>query len=545
MTNNRMRQSTLVIAIFCLTTGFQATFGAIENVWKDVFEQSKNKVVQIFSQGKHFDLMRPYIKKPLGESSGSGFLLSKDGDIYTNFHVIAGSSPIQVTFPFLERERFEVDFVGAFPDFDLAHIRLKPTELERLKVMLVQSKDKGACVPTELSYFSLGDSDTLKEQDKVLVLGYPLGLEKIDGVQGTMRSETRAGNALVFMIDVSITNGNSGGPVLNQAGEVVGITVSMLHGGEGLKHIIPINRLKLFIDELENGNILQDAFWGFLVVPTTAVTVQYLKSPLDGGVNIIAVDKGSLFYDIGIQPRDILYAINGIVLDRFGQVIMPGRTNKVSFVDLLAAIKNGTSVEFTLYRDGQQMIVSVEKKPTQRFGIDRCFYPFAKIPDYDVFGGMVFVELTFDHLIKLDNFIKGDSTAAKLLSPYRLAAEKLFEPRLMITATFPETEVGKANLFGGDCIVSKINGIPVQTIAQFRDAVLNAENPQYLVVETEGGSMVALDMRTVCMQEPYLAANNNYPISPLYKALLEKYATPVERDQAAALLQNLQVCAAA
>lgn len=489
--------------------------------WSDVFEHANDKVVQIFPSGNAFNWSQPFKQGDEHKGgSGSGFVTTASGDIYTNFHVIAESDVLEIQHPLVWKEKFDVEFVGGYPEYDLAHLRIKPAELERLKALLPDGK---------LNYFELADSDNVVQGQEIMLVGYPLGEEhvkpSVGPISGRVPSTYFGGEC--FTTTAPSNPGNSGGPALNQEGKVIGIAVGVISGADGINYLIPINRLKVVMDELENGAVLEKNFWGFAIEYTTPSTFVYLGNPVDAGAYITRVDQGSLAEQAGIKKGDVLASINGYKVDRFGDMSVPWSASKVFNADFVARIKNGQTVTFGIYRAGELVQCPIVKSQQSPLRIKKYYLPFQQEPSCDVFGGIVFTELTLNHVDELlatvAYFLKqGDFGAIGMLKDVMpiFNNDNRHKPRLIITHKFPETDVAKNHVFGlHDCLLKTVNDIPVYTIQDLQQAVLAKADTGYMVLETEKGTKVALPLQDILAQEASLSKKYRYPLSSLVQEL--------------------------
>ncbi len=267
-------------------------------------------------------------------SSGFGFILSGDGYILTNYHVVKDASTVEVTT--YGGDVFQAAVVGGDADYDIAVLKVSASGLQSA---------------------SLGDSDTLNVGDHVLAIGNPLGELTFSLSGGMVSSVNRAVNISgtpfhVIQTDASINPGNSGGPLLNSAGEVVGIVSAKYssRGGqtvEGLGFAIPINDVRAMVqDIIDNGYVTNKPYLG-----VTAGTVNAQMSQQAGlvpGVYLYAVETGGPAAAAGLQAGDIITQIDG--------------TDIQSMTDFTAVKKTfsaGDTSQFTVTRAGQTKMVSV------------------------------------------------------------------------------------------------------------------------------------------------------------------------------------------
>ncbi|MFA5306123.1 MAG: trypsin-like peptidase domain-containing protein [Candidatus Babeliales bacterium] len=493
--------------------------------WDNIFEHTKNSVVQIFALGTHFNWEVPFQAGDRFEHRGGGVIVSPQGDIYTNFHVIDEADVIYIQHPLLE-EKFAVDFLGASPSCDLAHLRIKSEDFQKLTTMLSIK---------QLEFLTLGDSDRMKQGNEIMLIGYPLGDEEIKLSLGTISGQTQSAvGGECFTIDASTYPGNSGGPVLNNNGEVIGFAVAVAENNgravENIGHVIPVNRLKTIAQELKDGIILRSSYWGLHFAPTTAETLMYVGSKDGSGIYVSDVQPGSLAEKAGIKTGDIIIKVNGFKVNRFGNITVPWTDYRISFTDLLARIRNGDRVEFTVRRKEKIFNCSVEKCTPTETSVRSYHLPFEEKPPYDVFGGMVFMEMTKNHIAQFLSSMYGlftlipsseDKTQTHWAEQLKFAvSDAASRPHVIITHVFPETELGKSSMFGPfDCIIEKVNTIKVRTLEELRNAICKGASTGYILIETRYGTKVVLPLAKILAQEKELADKYGYQLSSLIEQI--------------------------
>ena len=273
-------------------------------------------------------------------SSGSGFIVTEDGYILTNNHVVEGATKLQVTLD--TGEKFEAEVIGTDPMIDLG---------------LIKIDTKGKRLPT----VPLGDSDSLKVGQWVMAVGNPLSLERtvtVGVVSGKKRqvqvSETVVPALANFIqTDAAINFGNSGGPLLDGQGRVVGINTAIFRGelAEGIGFAIPINEARKAAEELRSGGSVKRGFLG-ISMNTSAIgskAQEYYHLPDRNGVIVSKITPGGPAEDAGLQKNDIIRKIDG----------EPVKDNQ----DLLAKIaarKPGETVKLEVLRGGRTERVDVK-----------------------------------------------------------------------------------------------------------------------------------------------------------------------------------------
>lgn len=270
-------------------------------------------------------------------SAGSGFVISDNGYIVTNYHVIDGAESITVTF--YDGSEYEASYVGGEESNDVAVLKIDATGLTPVV---------------------LGDSDLLSVGDEVSTIGNALGtlsFSQTSGhVSGLARSVTYSDGTIINMLqtDCTINSGNSGGPLFNQYGQVVGITSAKYSGSssssgaaiENIGFAIPINDVKSIITEImEHGYVTRPSM-GITVATVTQEFSQYFNWPLGAYVN--SVEEGSCAETAGLQQGDIITAL--------------GDTEVTTANELIAA-KNtyspGDTAELTVYRAGETLTLTI------------------------------------------------------------------------------------------------------------------------------------------------------------------------------------------
>lgn len=270
--------------------------------------------------------------------SGTGFVLSEDGYILTNYHVVeqADKSKQPVTVTMFDGSSYEAAIVGAEEANDVAVLKIDAAGL---------------------SPAAIGDSDQLRVGDEIYPVGNPLGTLDFSMSTGHISALHReiatksSGDAMaMFQIDAAVNSGNSGGPVYNGRGEVVGIVTAKYQdtGVEGIGFAIPINdAVSIAEDLITKGYVTGKAYMGVrLDNRYNSMYSQYYGMPI--GAYVASVDEGSCAEKAGLQTGDIITRL--------------GDNEITGYEDLRLAVKNfsaGDTTELELYRAGESMTVSI------------------------------------------------------------------------------------------------------------------------------------------------------------------------------------------
>lgn len=287
------------------------------------------------------------------QSAGTGFIISKDGYVVTNRHVVPkGAKSVSVTLSD-GTELTDVKVVGRTNESD-------PLDIAFLKIGDAKGK--------ELSVAKLGDSSQMKVGDMVIAIGNALGQFQNTVTSGILSGYGRnveangAGNSTeslqnLFQTDAAINQGNSGGPLVNANGEVIGINTAVAGDAENIGFAIPINDVKGLVNSVLEKGKLQRAYLGVrYVMLTDDLAYQYnldtkrgayiVPSTSGSGVSII---EGSPADKAGLQEKDIITKINDQTLDE-----------NHSLVSELGKYSVGDTITLTFVRDGQEQTVQVK-----------------------------------------------------------------------------------------------------------------------------------------------------------------------------------------
>jgi putative serine protease PepD len=274
-----------------------------------------------------------------GEAEGSGVIIDDAGHIVTNNHVVSGAQDDKVQVTLTDGRIFTADVVGTDATTDLAVVKIEDA-------------------PDDLSPAALGDSSDVAVGDPVMAVGNPLGLANtvttgivsaLDRPVSTSESgsETVVTNAI--QIDAAVNPGNSGGPLFDAQGRVVGITASLAttssqSGSIGLGFAIPVNLATMISSQLIADGTAEHAFLGLGLADGTATADGVTRA----GALVKTVSTGSPAADAGIQTKDTIVAIDGKAV-----------AGAESLTGYVRAHASGDQVTLTLVRDGKSLEVDV------------------------------------------------------------------------------------------------------------------------------------------------------------------------------------------
>ncbi|MDF9409336.1 MAG: putative serine protease HtrA [Pelotomaculum sp. PtaB.Bin013] len=268
---------------------------------------------------------------------GSGFIVSSDGYILTNEHVINGADAIEVTLAGQDKA-YPARKVGSDKDLDLAVLKI----------------DAGAELPT----VPLGNSDSIRVGDWVIAIGNPYGLDHTVTV-GVISAKGRPMTVQdrqyknLLQTDASINPGNSGGPLLNLNGEVVGINTAINAQAQGIGFAIPSSTVKSVFDDLVNKGGVAHPWLGVYLQSVTNEIAQYYGLKDLSGALIAQVVEGGPAAKAGLQRGDVITGYNGSNV-----------SNPNNLIDLVNGTQVGSQVEINFVRQGnsKSVIATIEAK---------------------------------------------------------------------------------------------------------------------------------------------------------------------------------------
>lgn len=276
------------------------------------------------------------------EGAGTGIIVSKNGYILTNKHVIDGTSTVQVVLS--DGTTYEnVQVLGTDPLNDVAFLKI----------------DKVSNLPAA----ELGDSTSIRVGQKVVAIGNSLGQYQNTVTSGIISGTNRpisaqAGDSVenltdLIQTDAAINPGNSGGPLLNLSGQVIGINTAIVEDAQGIGFSIPINATKGILKGVLAGNGVQRAYLGINFIPITADAAEHYKLSVKKGAYVFAttgsaVVAGSPAEKAGIKDKDIITKVGGIEVGDKGGVS-----------SLVAEYAPGDTIKLTILRDGKSIELNV------------------------------------------------------------------------------------------------------------------------------------------------------------------------------------------
>jgi S1-C subfamily serine protease len=300
-----------------------------------------------------------------GTATGSGFVIDDEGHILTNNHVVEGASKVTVKLGDSEKT-YDAEVVGADPGTDIALLQVDaPAD--------------------EIHPLTLGKSSEAEVGDPVVAIGNPFGLDRTvtSGIVSALQRQIEAPNGFsishVIQTDAAINPGNSGGPLINAAGEVIGINAQIATGGGGNGNVgigfaIPIDTVRAEIEALKTKGEVEHAFIGITGGTVTPELAKAVNLPVDEGVIVQSVVKDGPADKAGIEAGGTSATIEGEEVRLGGDIITEIDGKKLKsmdeLVEIIQGLKPGDELELTIIRDGDEKSADVtlgtqpEKSPT-------------------------------------------------------------------------------------------------------------------------------------------------------------------------------------
>ncbi len=338
---------TLLLAVFATTVLMAAQAFAAPDSFVDVVKLTKDSVVHVMVEGTKTQAANPmfndeFFRRFFGQPDmgqerkyefnglGTGFIIDKSGFIITNNHVIEDAS--QITVKTSDNKEYKANVVGRDRLTDLALLKIDP---------------KGA----NLKVIALGNSDTVEIGEWVLAIGSPQGLEwtVTAGIISAKGRNLGAGPYDSFLqTDASINQGNSGGPLVNMKGEVVGINSMIFANSQGLGFAVPVNMLKSLLPQLKTG-VVRRGWLGITLQDLDPKLAESFGLKDSNGALVADVMKDQPAAKAGIKSGDIITAADGTVV-----------TNTKDIIQYVGSKQPNTTVRLTILRDGKTLNINVK-----------------------------------------------------------------------------------------------------------------------------------------------------------------------------------------
>ena len=414
-------------------------------------------IVRIHAYGRPVDVTKPFLVTDRVKGVGTGAFVSAPSPSSSNLfiltcsHCVDMADTVTVMLPFMGMNEYPSNVVSILPHLDLALVALDDTD---------------GSLRNQVEILPLGTSANLQLGQKLTAVGYPLAgtaLKASDGVYAGFQERLQH--------TVSISPGNSGGPLMNEQGQIVGVNNSGILSPEAsnVGFAVPIESYVMMKSELFRpahtgppapDRVIQMPVFGFEYAPITrsharAVGATTCLSHAEGGVQIITVIKGSPMGDAGVSKDDILVEFNGTPIDTIGELKVEWNYQKVRLQDVLARSVESREYPVRLWKASTQSCVEMRVRPRVFTpGAMRTLYPPYDSVPYVATVGLVIMPLVANH-----------ATSPVTMATYMCKnLNELSESRLIVSHVFNGTIAQiEGPLVAGDEL-SHVNNVEVKTL---------------------------------------------------------------------------------
>ena len=312
-------------------------------------------------------------------SSGSGFILTEDGYIVTNHHVVADADEGTVVVQFYSGEEYPAAIVGTDSMNDIALLKIEAEGLQTVTV---------------------GDSDEVEVGETVEAIGNPLGdltFTMTAGYISALDREIDTDGTVINMLqtDAAINSGNSGGPLFDMNGNIIGVTTAKVSGTtetgvtiEGLGFAIPINDvLRVVYDLQQYGRVRGRAYLGVTLQNLDAEVAEIYGLP--SGPQVVTVTEGSCSEKAGLQPHDIILEFDGREINAYSDLVSALSKHRAGDTVKLKLYRAGAEIEVTLTLDerpGEEEINEAEQQAQEELEGQSGQEEEFTVPDFDGYG---------------------------------------------------------------------------------------------------------------------------------------------------------------
>jgi len=375
-------------------------------------------------------------------SLGSGVIVSADGYVLTNNHVVENATSVKVALS--DRRELTAKIVGTDPQTDVALLKID-----------------GKSFPT----VPMGDSSRVQIGDVALAIGNPFGIGQTV-TMGIVGATSRGGLGIedyedFIQTDAAINPGNSGGALINTNGELIAINTAILAGNsggnQGVGFAIPINMAREVMDQLTKTGKISRGYIGAGIQDVTPALAKAFKVPVNGGAVIREVEPGAPAAKAGLQPGDVVTAVDKLPI-----------TDSNSFKLRVSRTAPGTPLHMTVLRDGSPRDITVT--PITRPG-----------------------ETAKDDEDRSSSSPEGTPTALRGLSVDNLNSDIARQLRLpanvtgvVVTGVEPGSPASEAGLRNGD-VIQHVNRKPVSNVQEFNQALRQAGSDPMVLLVNRGG----------------------------------------------------------
>ncbi len=474
----------------------------INKKYRKLFE---NAIVRIKVEMIDLNWDMPYQLGQISAGHGSGFFIDSQ-HIITCAHVIDSSKNIYIEIPSQGSKKIEVECMGFCPRFDIA---------------LLKTKDYKSKY-----HLKLGSVKNVHLGDEIYVIGYPVSMTQ-QGISEDYNIKYTKGiisgtQLSLIQVTANINPGVSGSCLIHQ-GKVIGINSQKLVGEqiEGVGYSVPIDFYKVIEKEFDFKSknketiLIRRPSLAFEYSNTNKSLMEYSKiQNIEDGVYVSKIYKNSPLEQIKIKEGDIITKINKLTIDNFGMVDFDWLQTKQDLYTYMNQFKLGDKIEIEFYRSGKRYNKKIELKPY--VAKIRIKYPLFEKVDYEIIGGMIFMNLSLNHIKE------NPEKYIKYLNP-----DEQQESKLICSFIFPNTPMFILNNINKGDIIKKINGQKVSNLKEFRKALekpIKSNKIEYLELENEDNKIAMLDLNKSLIQDMVFSDIYKFNLSSYHEKKMKKFS---------------------
>lgn len=495
-------------------------------------ENLYSRVVQIQSSDIVFDWALPFKIKNNPLSAASGFFVDKEGRLLTCAHAVENGATITVKIPAEGDRVFKVKVLAMCPFFDLALLQLEDKNYKNKCIELDDGKDE------------------VQAGQTTFAVGFPLGEKNLKTTKGIISGQ----QSNLLQTDAALNAGNSGGPLLNESGKVIGINSAATLLAENVGFAIPIKQYLLVRDRLKNE---MGTFQLVRQPRVIGIDFQRIPKPFREclgeevkGVYVQQTFDGTPLGHGGISRGDVVSQVTvgneEYTVDEYGQFDQKWVNQKLDMHNLVTLV--GADQEFTVYFWKHQpnqkpsfVYRSITLKFTETLPEIRTMYPRFEQINYEVFAGLVVMQLSLNHLERLGRLLQvlPDRLAVELRK-YTLR-ENQREAVLIVSEVLAGSAIADQDVIPSFSLLRTVNNHPVNNVEDYRKALCNPivddmQTQRFLKIETSLYEIAVVCVETVLKEEKGIAKNYNYKVSGVWAKLGGREMEPAEET----LLEQLQ-----
>lgn len=459
-----------------------------------------SSIVRIHSYGKDVNFAQPFQRNDRKKGVGTGtFVQPPRGSLHagtnalfvlTCAHVVNNADAVAVLLPMVSQtDEIDAQVLSFVPEYDLAIVVIPDPERKYSKLTHV---------------LELGQSDGMQLRTKLTAFGFPMGQTALKASEGVY-----AGYQRLLQHTVSISPGNSGGPLVDEQNRIIGVNNSgmVAANASDIFYAVPIEFYIAQRDRLFALDVGPPAPTRVLRLPSyglcyqEATLAQLRASGASAGVFVYKVLPGSPAHTASLQHGCIITSFNGTPVERTGEVAVEWNYQKVPLTDLMFRCADSTQqyVVEHIMQDGQQVASRVSPADFDVNGLKELFPPFDTL-DYVAFAGLCIMNLCKNH-------VKNPIT----MSAYVFQEpEELMQPQCIITHIFAGSHAQVLDAVHKGEVVTHVNNVPVHTLADVRAALLQPVQGELVQFTVKRGETLALAVQDVLREEQQNISSNLY-----------------------------------